>query len=371
MDTSQLYSNWVEIDLTVIENNTHYIRESSHVQVMAVVKANAYGHGMVPVARAALKGGATWCAVARLEEALEFRQAGIDCPLLLLGYTPLERYQEAIDNHISVTVWDPVQIDQADRSAKSLSKQAHVHLKIDTGMGRLGVPVDRSLDLACYITTKKNLHFEGVFTHFARADENDQGTSDKQQELFEQAIHILGIHHLKPEWIHMANSAASLKRTSQFSNLVRAGIAVYGLHPSSQCQLPPNFQPALSWKSIISQVKVLAPGSGVSYGHKYITKGHELIGTVPVGYADGYRRIEGNSVLVGGQAVPVIGHVCMDQIMVLLDQIPQAKEGEVVTLIGKQDKTAITAEKVANTWGTINYEVTCGISARVPRIYIR
>jgi alanine racemase len=170
--------------------------------------------------------------------------------------------------------------------------------------------------------------------------------------------------------VHAANSAASLTRPSAYFNLVRAGIAIYGLHPSPQCPLPTDFRPALQWKTVLSQVKNLPPGRGVSYGHIYTTQADERIGTLPVGYADGMRRTSGNLALVGGKRVPVIGRVCMDQMMVQLNGVSDAKAGDEVVLIGKQGEESLFAEEVAGNWGTINYEVTCGLAARVPRLYL-
>lgn len=175
---------------------------------------------------------------------------------------------------------------------------------------------------------------------------------------------------MRPPIVHAANSAASLMRPSAHFNLIRVGIAMYGLHPSPECMLPEAIHPALSWKSVLSQIKILPPGRGVSYGHSYTTHAHERIGTVPVGYADGFRRIIGNQALLGERRVAVIGRVCMDQIMVQLDNVPEATPGDEVVLIGKQGDASITAEDLSQAWDTINYEVTCGIAARVPRVYL-
>ncbi len=213
------------------------------------------------------------------------------------------------------------------------------------------------------------ISFEGVFTHFATADEANPTTSDAQEKRFRQAVEALDLNGLRPPIVHAANSAAGLTRPSAYFNLIRAGIAIYGLHPSSQCLLPTEFKPALQWKSVLSQVKTLPPGQGVSYGHIYTTRAIERIGTVPVGYADGFRRTSGNQVLVGGVKVPVVGRICMDQIMVQLDQVPHAAAGDEVVLIGSQGNERLSAEMLANTWDTINYEVTCGLAARVPRFY--
>jgi alanine racemase len=368
MDMSNEYSTWVEIDLGAIENNVLRIRDLTSVGIMAVVKADAYGHGALPVAQAALRGGATWCGVARIDEALELRQGGIDCPILLLGYTPTGRMLEAIEQGVSMTVWSYPQVEAAAMMAEKAGGSALLHLKVDTGMGRLGVSPGETRALVERTSNRPGVLLEGLFTHFARADELDKTPTERQENIFRGVIKELEESKLLPPIIHAANSAISLNRPSAHFNLVRLGIAMYGLHPSPECPLPEGMHPALSWKSQLSQVKILPAGSGVSYGHEYITGESERVGTVPVGYADGFRRTKGNFVLVAGKRVPVIGRVCMDQIMVQLDEVPQVRAGDAVVLIGAQGQSRITAEEVAQTWSTINYEVVCGIGKRVPRI---
>lgn len=362
-------STWVEIDLLAIENNVRWFCEKTGVLVMAVVKANAYGHGAVPCAFAALRGGAHWCGVARIEEALELRRAGIECPILLLGYTPPERLRQAIENQISIVVWDKRQIFEVEAASREAGRPARVHLKVDTGMSRLGVQPEQALDLAKRLAGSDGLLFEGIFTHFARADERDHGPTELQERRFREVLAELEAAGLKPPIVHAANSAAALTRPGATFNMVRTGISIYGLHPSPQCLLPAEFRPALVWKTVLSQVKTLSAGRGISYGHTYTTRTRERIGTLPVGYADGFRRVTGNQVLICGRRVPVVGRVCMDQTMVQLDGVPDASVGDEVVLIGHQGQEQITAEEVARRWGTINYEVVCGIGSRVPRVY--
>src|SRR3972149_2906943 len=370
MEDGQNYSNWIEVDLAVIENNVRQIRQHTGVQVMAVVKANAYGHGAIPIARAAIQGGASWFGVARIEEALEIRQGGLDSPVLELGFTSPGRLEEAIANRISLAVWDKDQVERISAVAANIGKAAQLHLKVDTGMSRLGIQPQNVLALARYIESKANVIFEGVFTHYARADEADPEPSMIQEKIFLQTVADLAAAGIHPPLIHAANSAANMTRPNSRFNLVRAGIALYGLHPSKDCQLTPEFQPALSWKSVLTQVKLLPPGRGVSYGHEYTTSAYEHIGTVPVGYADGFRRQPGNQVLIAGRKVPVVGRVCMDQITIQIDGAPQAKEGDEVVILGSQEKSRITAEEIGHRWGTVNYEVVCGIGHRVPRLYV-
>ncbi|MGB7875544.1 MAG: alanine racemase [Anaerolineales bacterium] len=368
-DEQSMYSTWVTVDLDAINNNVRFILKRSKVQVMAIVKANAYGHGAVPVAQAALKAGATWCGIARVSEALELRQAGLDCPILILGYTPRACYAEMIKNQVSMTVWDIEQIKLISTVASQINRKATLHLKVDTGMGRLGVDPDAAIGLLREIAGFSNVQVEGLFTHFARADEAVLKPTDVQEKLFQGLVEKLKAENIHIPLIHAANSAASLTHPSVHFNCVRFGIAMYGLHPSTDCPLPMDFKPALKWKSVLSQVKILPSGRGISYGHDYVTTREERIGIVPVGYADGFRRVPGNYVLVGGHKVPVVGRVTMDQIMVQLDAVADAVVGDEVVLIGAQGRVSITAEEIASRWGTINYEVTSGIAHRVPRIY--
>jgi alanine racemase len=363
------YSTWLEIDLSVIEKNVNLLLNRTGVNVMAVVKADAYGHGMIPVAQAALQGGAIWLGVARIEEAIMLREADLDCSILILGYSPPGRIASALDKEISLTLWNLEQLKMISSSAKELGKKAKVHLKVDTGMSRLGVEPSEALNLAEEINNNQDVIFEGVFTHLARADEEDAFETDNQSRKLLDVLDSFSHKGINPQLVHVANSAAVLSKSNSTFNMVRPGIAIYGLEPSTELQLPEVFQPALVWKSVLSQVKTLPPGRGVSYGYEYITRGNERIGTVPVGYADGFRRIKGNQVLISGKCVPVVGRVCMDQICVQLDEVPDANEGDEVVIIGSQGKASITAEQVAELWGTINYEVVCGLGARIPRVY--
>ena len=370
MVLSKHYSNWVEIDLELIENNVRYVRDLTSVDVMAIVKADAYGHGAVPVAKAALRGGATCFGVAQIGEAVKLRQAGLDCPILLLGYISPELISEAIIHNISMTLWDISQVRMLGAEATKNRTVASLHLKVDTGMGRLGVFPEDVTPLVQEISNTSGVLLEGIFTHFARADELDPSTSDRQEEIFNRVITELEKEGLRPPVVHAANSATSLTRPSAYLDMVRLGISMYGLHPSTECPNPEGIHPALSWKAVLSQVKTLPPGSGISYGHEYITQGYERVGTIPIGYADGFRRTGGNFVLVAGQPVAVIGRVCMDQIMVQLDEVSKSHAGDVVVILGEQGSNRITAEDIARTWNTINYEVVCSIGARAPRIYV-
>lgn len=362
-------STWIEIDLNAIGSNVRQLKQIAKTEVMAVVKANAYGHGLVEVARRALQAGALFCGVARIDEALELRRAGIAAPVLVLGETPVSRYREAIEASVSLTVFDRRQLDDLPGAAARANREARVHLKVDTGMSRLGAPTGEALVLLRHAAELNGVALEGVFTHFARADEAQAATNSKQLERFSRLLEEIGQSHLRPRYVHSANSAAALRLPASRFDLIRPGIALYGLDPSGEVPLPAGFRPALTWKSRIVQTRMLARGAGVSYGHEYVASKDELIGVVPVGYGDGYRREPGNSVLVQGTPVPVLGRVCMDQIIVGLDAVPQAAAGDEVVLLGQQGALQISAGDLADRWGTINYEVVCGLSARVPRLY--
>lgn len=370
MNWAEQYSTWVEIDRAAIESNIHYFCEMSPAEVMAVVKANAYGHGSIEAAKAALRGGANWLAVARVEEAKQLREAGIETNILILGHTPKGRVEEMIVAGVALTVWDEGQINHIREAAEASGLEARLHLKVDTGMSRLGVRPTEALQLAKQIRETPNVIFEGFFTHMARADEGDPATTEHQFVRFQEVIGELDQAGLRPALVHCANSATTLKHIGKHMDLVRVGIAMYGLHPSAETRLPSVIRPALTWKSTLAQVKTLPAGRGISYGHIYTTSREERIGTIPVGYADGYRRVTGNRVLVAGRSVPVVGRVTMDQIMVNLDGVPEARAGDEVVILGSQSGERISAEELAERWGTINYEVTSGIAARVPRVFI-
>lgn len=363
------YSTWIEVDLSAVENNVQWMKQRTGVQVMAVVKANAYGHGAVPVAQAAVRAGATWCGVARLEEGLELRRAGLDCPILLLGYTPLGRTDDAIAARLSMTVWDVTQLAAISSAAERVGKPAQVHLKVDSGMSRIGVQPKDAVEMARQIVKAGGVVFEGMFTHFARADEANQQPTDEQEKKFQQVVQALQAIGLRPPWVHAANTAAALTRPNAAFDLVRTGIALYGINPSSECPLPSGFRQALTWKTVLTHVKVLPAGRGVSYGHQYLTSQTERIGTLAIGYADGLRRMRKNEVLAGGKRVPVVGRVCMDQAMVRLDDRSEAKIGDEVVLIGSQGDETISVDEVAERWETSNYDVVSGIAARVARVY--
>jgi alanine racemase len=362
-------ATFVAVSLAAIRHNVRRLREITGVPVMAVVKANAYGHGAVEAARAAVEAGAEWLGVAFTEEGVALRRAGLAANILVLGYTPPHLAVEAFEYDLSLTVYDLDLAKVYRDAARALNVRARLHIKVDTGMGRLGMTPEEALMLTRIIQRMSGADAEGLFTHFAAADEADAAFTHEQLRRFQSVLNELGSDG--PRWVHAANSAAALRIAEARFNLVRCGIAMYGLHPSPFVLVPQDFLPALEWKSVVSQVKTLPPRSPVSYGGEYVTKGEERIAVVPVGYADGFRRFPKNvaRVLIGGARAPVVGRVCMDQIMVNVDAVPEVKIGDEVVLIGRQGGGQITADDAAAWWGTINYDVVSGIMARVPRVY--
>ena len=375
---------WVEVDLAAIQNNLRRMkaltstRAGTPFRVMAVVKANAYGHGADAVARAAASAGADWLGVARASEGLALR-AGGDAPgrvstppILVLGYTPPDLAADAIGGDLALTVFDIEAAKMYGASARALGRRARVHVKVDTGMGRLGVLPEDAVEFTRAARALEGVEVDGVFTHFAGADLADQSTARRQLARFETMLAALDESGLRPSLVHAANSAAAIALPAARYDMVRMGIALYGLHPSDDVPCPPDFIPALAWKAMVMQVKTLPPGHGVSYGSEYITKEAETVAVIPVGYADGYRRVPKyvNEVLIHGQRAPVRGRVCMDQIVAGVSHIPDVRAGDEVVLVWKQGGETMSAEEVARRWGTINYDVTSGIMARVARVYL-
>jgi len=365
------YGTWLEIDLSTLRRNYQLLNELSGSKVMPIVKANAYGHGLERVAVALEDAGAEWLGVARIEEALMLRELGIQAKILVLGYTPPTRVSHAIKEKISLTVYDISVAEAYASHAQSLQQRVNLHVKIDSGMGRLGVLTNRAVNFVEYVKKQESLMLEGVFTHFASADEPEKDVTAKQINQFEIVLRELESKNLLPAIIHAANSAGMINFPETRFNLIRAGIAIYGHPPSDQTKLPEGIGSAISWKTRLISIKELPPGYGVSYGHKYHTKSEERIGVIAVGYGDGLRRRPGNFVLIHGKRVAIIGNVCMDECMVNLDEIPDAAIGDEVIIIGKQLDAEISATDIANDWGTINYEVLCGLAARMPRYYLQ
>jgi len=363
---------WVEIDLDAIAQNTRRLKQivGPGVEIMAVLKADAYGHGAIKVGRTVLNNGATLLGVASLNEAIRLREAGISAPILILGYTPAWQAREALLRDVTVTLYDRDVAQAFNRAAAELNTHARAHVKVDTGMGRLGLLPDQAVPFVQDLLALPHLEVEGIFTHFAVADSHDKTYALEQLARFRRVLEGLEARSIRLRYVHAANSAAAISLPETRFNLVRAGIAVYGLNPSAEEPLPPGFRPALSWKSTVAQVKTLPPGSSIGYGRTYVTETEQRIAVIPVGYADGFRRAPQHwgEVLIKGQRAPIVGRVSMDQTTVDVTHIPDVRIGDEVVLIGHQGDEAITAEDAARRLGTINYEVVSAILARVPRV---
>jgi alanine racemase len=366
---------WVEIDLSAIGANSRRIKQhiGPNVELLASLKADAYGHGALRVAQTVLHNGASRLGVATLGEAAPLRQAGITAPILIFGYLPPWQMREAVRLGVTVTIYSLEGVQALSQAAQSLGTEASAHLKVDSGMGRLGLRAeDRQsiLRVAAEARSLPGVILEGIFTHFACADSADQTHCRLQLARFKEVLAALEEAGLRPPLVHAANSAATLTLPEAHFGMVRVGIALYGLHPSDEVKLPEGFQPALSFKTNIAQVKEVPAGECISYGCAFVTPTAMRIAVIPVGYADGFRRAPTNwgEVLVRGRRAPLVGRVCMDQSMLDVSNIPGVAVGDEVVLIGQQGQETLSAEAVAARLGTINYEVVSEILARVPRV---
>ncbi|MGZ4163251.1 MAG: alanine racemase [Tumebacillaceae bacterium] len=366
---------WAEINLDYIEHN---IQENLRTlppgtQVMAVVKANGYGHGSVMVARKALLSGATYLAVSSVDEAIELRDEGILAPILVLGFTPPSRADILIGYDLTQTVYQYEMLEALNKEATAVGKQAKVHVKVDTGMGRLGfTAVEETVDFLKQAVDMQGIFVEGMYTHFATADEEDTRYAQEQIMRWNAVRQACEEEGLQIPLLHISNSAAILQFSNCGGNMVRLGISMYGYYPSDEVSHQVPLKPAMRLVSEIVHLKQVPPGTKISYGATFETKRKSWIATVPVGYADGYSRSLSNKghVLLHGVRVPVIGRVCMDQLMLDVTDVPEAKLGDQVVLYGHQGEECISLEEVAGHIGTINYEVICALGRRVPRCYL-
>ena len=363
----------VRIDLDAIRENFRQVCRRAGAPVMAVVKANAYGHGAVPVARL-LEKEAAFFGVASVAEALELRQAGIETPILILGPVQARTFPALVRYDIRPAIFRYEDASELSRQAVLQGKTAPFHFAVDTGMSRVGMQAtEESADLCRRILELPGIRAEGLFSHFATADEADLTRTCRQAELFEAFDRMLKARGIHIPIRHLDNSAGVMQFGCHY-DMVRAGIVLYGLYPSDQVDrklLP--LQPAMSWHSTLSHVKALEPGRQISYGGTYCVDKPIRVATVPVGYADGYRRsLSGNFyVLIRGQKAPILGRICMDQFVVDVTQIPQAEPGDPVVLMGKDGEQTISAEALAAAASSFNYEQVCDIGHRVSRVYVR
>ncbi|GGE85568.1 alanine racemase [Priestia taiwanensis] len=364
---------WVEINLDCIYNNVVNIKRfiPNATEVIAVVKANAYGHGDVQVAKIALEAGATRLAVAMLDEALHLRRHGITAPIIVLGVVRPQDADIAAEHQIAVTVFRKGWLQEAEQSRMN-DRPLHIHLKLDTGMGRLGIRTKEELIELLPFFHMPSFYIEGAYTHFAAADELNTVHVEGQYKKFLCMLDWLKEYDIQPPMIHCANSATSYRFSERVFNAVRIGIGMYGLTPSVEMNslIPVDNKPAFSLHSRLTHIKKLNVGDTVSYGATYTAEEEEWIGTVAIGYADGWRRsLQGFHVLVDGEKVPIVGRVCMDQLMVRLPRY--APVDTEVILVGQQGEAEVTMEEVASYLDTINYEIPNMIGARVPRVFKR
>ncbi len=363
--------SWIEIDKSAIAHNTQRVMEivGPDVELMAVVKANAYGHGAVAVSTTALLNGATYLGVASVNEAAELRDAAIDAPILVLGYTPPWATPLVVRHGLTITIYDLELARSFDRAAQQMNAKINVHIEIDTGMSRQGLLPEQVTPFFRSLRNLKNLNVEGIFTHFSSADTDPDYTQD-QLRIFNDTINPLKAAGYQFRYIHAGNTGGALNYPESRFNMVRVGIGLYGLNPGPDIPLPDDFRPAMSWKTTIAQVKTFPPGTYVGYNKQYQTQGTERIAVIPVGYSDGFRRgpYTWGNVLVNGQRAPIVGRVSMNHAMINVTDIPDINIGDEVVLIGEQGDDQITADDIALQLGTNNYEVVSTILARVPRI---
>ena len=361
---------WVEIDLGAIAHNYKEIRRHTRkdAKLCAVVKADAYGHGAIAVARKAIAAGAEYLAVATISEALKLREAGFTTPLLILGLTKPDSSFDIVDADLTQTVCRLDLVQALSAEAVAQGKKVKVHIAVDTGLGRIGVRPEDAVHFARIITTMPGIELEGVFSHFALADIKDKSFTMEQIRLFQAAcasIEAAGIHiPLR----HIAESAAILDLPDVHFDMVRAGILQYGLWPSDEVTHPLNLRPAMKFCARIVYIKTIPPGTSIGYGRNFIAERESRIATISVGYADGYlRAYTGGFVEVHGKRAPIAGRICMDQCMIDITDVPEAKAGDIVTLFGSD---TLTADDLARWANTISYEVLCLVSKHVSRIYM-
>ena len=367
-------NTFVRIDLDAIEANIDAIRSRVGVDVMAVIKADAYGHGAIQVARL-LQDKCSFFGVSSMLEAMELRRAGLYNPILILGHTPLSAFRTAIQAEIRPTIYTYEAALALSLEAQRIGKTAAFHFAVDTGMSRIGFQATREDAEACArIASMPGLHAEGIFTHFATADCADLSRSWAQKEKFDNFCAMLAEYGVEIPIRHVDNSAGLMNFDDHYE-MVRSGIVTYGMYPSSEVDpdaLP--LRPALQWLSRVTHVKTLEPGREISYGGTYVTTKETRVATVPVGYADGYRRSLSNKfyVLIRGKRAPILGRVCMDQLMVDVTHIRGGvAPEEPVVLFGRTPEGTVGADEVMASCGGIAYELLCGVNKRVPRVYLK
>ena len=367
-----------EIDLAALRHNYYQVKNAltAGSGVLAVVKADAYGHGFMDISRELESLGVTAFGVAFLAEGIQLRKSGIDRPILLLGGIYPGQERKCVGFNISTAVFTLEQAQVLDETARKLYRKAKIHLKVDSGMGRLGIRFEEAQAFFRELKGLKNLELEGIFSHFASADELDEEGNSytaRQTELFAAVLQEGARQGFSPAFVHIANSAAAFSRDLPFCNLARPGIVLYGALPSADFQGKMDVKPVMRLKSRVAMLKWVEPGTSISYARRYVAQERTLVASVPVGYADGYCRALTNKgeALVRGERARVAGTVCMDWIMLDVTHVPGVAVGDEVTLLGcDREGNCIHAEELAERAGTIPYEIFCGISKRVPRVYL-
>ncbi len=373
---NNIKSTYLQINLDAITHNVRVIREliGEKIEFMAVVKANAYGHDAVEISRIALKNGVTRLAVANIEEAVALREAGIKAPILVLGITSEREVEPLFAYDLTGGVSNLQVMNKISSYAIRYNKTGKIHINIDTGMARLGVPSSEALNFIKEAGKKKNIEIEGIFTVFSSADNEDKTFSYQQFDRFNKVLGKVKKEKIHIPLKHIANSAIILNFPFMWLDMVRPGIALYGLFPSNHTKKAIKLNPVSEFKTKIVFIRKMPPKSSVSYGKTYITSKESLIATLPVGYADGYSRALSNQgeVLIRGKRVPIVGRICMNHCMVDITHIPEAKIGDEVILWGKQKGETISVEEIAEKIGTIVYEVVCMVDrTRIPKIFTR
>jgi len=372
MDLDRMRPTWAEINLRAIKDNVAALKKAVKApHLMAVVKANGYGHGAVPVAAAAVEAGADWLGVASVEEGVTLRRSGLTAPILVLGYVSPGQAETVVTEGLRVALFDGELGQALNTAARRLRRKARVHVKVDTGMGRIGFAVEQMADVGRHLAGLTHVEVEGVFTHLAAADEPGNPYTEQQLRRYQEALAALEAAGVRPSIRHVANSAGLMLHPEAHYDMVRTGIAMLGLPPDPDVPWPVPLTPALSWKTRVGLVKWVEAGQAISYGCTYTAKARERIATLPVGYADGYTRRLSNraEVLIHGRRCPVVGRVTMDQTMVHVPDDLDIHVGDEVVLIGRQGDEEITATDLARWSGTVNYEIVCAISPRVARFY--
>lgn len=362
------HPTWIEVNLSAVTSNCAHIIRDTGTPLMAIVKGEAYGHGAVEVSKAAIEGGASWLGVARFGEARALRQSGIRAPILVLGMVTTEEVDGAIADNVTLTLHSEETLRLFSARSRAARQAVSVHLKVDTGMGRLGVFAEEIVSFARQAQATGGIHIDGMYSHLSVAEEQNP-FNETQLQRFELAVRALKESGMRPRWVHLANSAAAFFLPQSRYDLVRVGNVVLGLRIRIDQPLPNHYRPALTWKAQLASCRLLPAGWNVGYGQGYTTQREEYIGVIPVGYGDGLRRVPGSQIIIDGIKCPVVGRLCLDQMMV---RLPRSYPlGEEVVIIGQQGNSSQWVHDLAALYKTSQVDFTTVIHSRVPHIYTR